>query len=396
MSRCFLGGNWQVRRVRTRCRRKNSGRWSVARGSGSSASSANRAPAAGYAVVLLARPGGTTAAATVSTSVFPANGADQRGDGPLPVPRSMYRGCGRVPHVAFLRRNTPHGSDRPACRSTTRCSARAAMRIGCTIEGTRSPKGIEPQRFDLVDKDTRARAASPPREQASIRSCQYPPWCSRCFTSSRSSPRKTHIRTWLAPQYVLLAGFLLLPGSSSCASHHGSSARPSRPYRCCTGPRAARRSTVRRDDRRVTLIFVVTSVALPLGLGLLIAWLLDAAEQRRWRLADRARRGSSAPRFIPASLIGVISKILPRRKSIRCMNFSLWMDSALEQRRCFIGTLAVVSVIVADACRSRHGISGMLMLNTELPAACTGCEVRWVTLHRGGELPGRHRSADEP
>jgi multiple sugar transport system permease protein len=101
----------------------------------------------------------------------------------------------------------------------------------------------------------------------------------------------------------------------------------------------------------VTLVFVLVSVALQLGLGLLLAWLFDAAERRRVLGALTARVAVVSAWVIPGVLIGVIWKILLIENRSGIVNYWLAQLGLGPAPLLSSGSLALVSVIVANTWR---------------------------------------------
>ena len=101
----------------------------------------------------------------------------------------------------------------------------------------------------------------------------------------------------------------------------------------------------------VTLIFVGASVALQLGLGLLLAWLFDAAERRRVVGSLAARVAVVSAWVIPGVLIGVIWKILLIENRSGIVNYWLAELGLGPAPLLSSSTLALVSVIIANTWR---------------------------------------------
>ena len=101
----------------------------------------------------------------------------------------------------------------------------------------------------------------------------------------------------------------------------------------------------------VTLLFVLASVALQLALGLLLAWLFDAAERRRVLGALTARVAVVSAWVIPGVLIGVIWKILLIENRSGIVNYWLAQLGLGPAPLLSSGSLALASVIVANTWR---------------------------------------------
>jgi multiple sugar transport system permease protein len=101
----------------------------------------------------------------------------------------------------------------------------------------------------------------------------------------------------------------------------------------------------------VTLMFVGASVALQLGIGLLLAWLFDAAERRRVVGGLAARVAVVSAWVIPGVLIGVIWKILLIENRSGIVNYWLSLIGVGPAPLLSSSTLALVSVVVANTWR---------------------------------------------
>jgi multiple sugar transport system permease protein len=101
----------------------------------------------------------------------------------------------------------------------------------------------------------------------------------------------------------------------------------------------------------VTLVFVTVSVVLQLTLGLVLAWLFDAAERRRVVGALAARVAVVSAWVIPGVLIGVIWKILLIENRSGIVNYWLSQVGLGPAPLLSSGTLALASVIVANTWR---------------------------------------------
>jgi multiple sugar transport system permease protein len=96
---------------------------------------------------------------------------------------------------------------------------------------------------------------------------------------------------------------------------------------------------------------VLASVALQLGLGLLLAWLFDAAERRRVMGSLAARVAVVSAWVIPGVLIGVIWKILLIENRSGIVNYWLAQVGLGPAPLLSSATLALMSVIVANTWR---------------------------------------------
>src|SRR5690606_8614214 len=100
-----------------------------------------------------------------------------------------------------------------------------------------------------------------------------------------------------------------------------------------------------------TLVFVLTSVALQLALGLGLAWLFDAAERRGAVGSIAARVAVVSAWVIPGVLIGVIWKVLLIENRSGIVNYWLSLAGIGPAPLLSSGPLAMASLIAANVWR---------------------------------------------
>ena len=159
-------------------------------------------------------------------------------------------------------------------------------------------------------------------------------------------------RLWLAPAILLSGIFLLYPILELVRTAFTDMGAPGTPYRyTLQGFRSLASDPQFLGMIGVTLAFVTGSVALQLGLGLMLAWLFDAAERRRAIGALTARVAVVSAWVIPGVLIGVIWKILLVENRSGMVNYWLSQVGLGPAPLLSSSTLALLSVIVANTWR---------------------------------------------
>ena len=257
--------------------------------------------------------------------------------------------------VRVLRRDA---RARPArgrpCRSTTRSRASCRSQSATPSKARAHLSRRWTTRCASSSRGGRAAAhARASRARASIR------WrgCRRCSRSLLGGVRAARapaagVRLWLAPAVVLVAVFLLYPILELVRIAFTDLGAPGRPYRYTLAriSRARSRSAVLRDDWRHADVRRRVGGAAA-GLGLLLAWLFDAAERRRVVGSLAARVAVVSAWVIPGVLIGVIWKILLIENRSGIVNYWLSQIGLGPAPLLSSSTLALGSVIVANTWR---------------------------------------------
>jgi multiple sugar transport system permease protein len=204
--------------------------------------------------------------------------------------------------------------------------------------------------------------------------------------------RDRGVQAWLVPTVVLVSVFLLYPILELVRVAFTDLTAPGSSYRY-----TFQGFTSLAGDPQffgmigVTLVFVGASVALQMALGLLLAWLFDAAQRRRVMGAWIARVAVVSAWVIPGVLIGVIWKILLIENRSGLVNYWLAQLGLGPAPLLSSATLALVSVIVANTWRGTAfsmlmQYAGMRRIPLELHEAAdleglSGWQrLRWVIL----------------
>jgi multiple sugar transport system permease protein len=197
---------------------------------------------------------------------------------------------------------------------------------------------------------------------------------------------------WLAATIALVAVFLLYPMFDLLRIALTDLAAPGSPYTYTLEGFAALGGDPQFYGMLgVTLVFVGTCVLLQLGLGLLLAWVFDAAERRRVAGSLVARIAVVSAWVIPGVLIGVIWKVLLIENRSGIVNYWLAQLDVGPAPLLSSPTLALASVIVANTWRGTAfsmlmQYAGLRRIPRELHEAAdleglTGWQrLRWVIL----------------
>ena len=157
---------------------------------------------------------------------------------------------------------------------------------------------------------------------------------------------------WLAPALVVIAALVAFPmldlvrlSFTNTRTHGLAYAYTLESYRGVLGDPAFPGMVA------VTLVFLVTSVTLQMGMGLAIAILLDAARRHRARLTLTARIAVVSAWIIPGVLVGVLWRILLIENRSGIVNY--WLSRLGQGPLPLVssGPLALASLIIANAWR---------------------------------------------
>jgi multiple sugar transport system substrate-binding protein len=352
----FLGGNWQFKELRDGLPPEEYAKWAVA-----PIPQHERGPAptgtGGWIWVVFSKdPEKRRAAAEFIFDVEQPHNAARisEGTGRLPVRRSLYRDYEAFQQgpFAFFGALLPSAQARPAVPIYNSISRELQIAIGYAIEGTRTPEQAVDAAFRVVaDEYARTQQESPRRGADPL---LWMPGILAAAAAAMALARagSGSLRAWLAPAIVLSAVFLLYPILELVRVAFTDLGAFGGPYRyTLDGFRSLAGDPAFYGMIGVTLVFVGASVALQLGLGLLLAWLFDAAERRRVLGSLPARIAVVSAWVIPGVIIGVIWKILLVENRAGIVNYGLSLVGLGPLPLLSSGTLALVSLIVANTWR---------------------------------------------
>lgn len=277
----------------------------------------------------------------------------------LPVRRSVYR------DFAVFRENRwyarfgemlAHARARPAVPLYPTISEQLQLAVGYVVAGTRTPEAAVDEAWQAVraaaDRN-RARAAQAPRGTDPLRI--LPPAGAALailLLLWRLGRQHWQAAVWLAPALGLVAAFLVYPVldlvrlAFTDARTHGANYTYG-----VEGLLALATDPDFRGMLVVTLIFVVASVALQIGIGLAIALLLDGAKRRRAPGTTLARVAVVSAWVIPGVLVGVLWRILLMENRAGIASYLLSFLGLGPLPFLSSGAAALASVIVANVWR---------------------------------------------
>jgi multiple sugar transport system substrate-binding protein len=353
----FLGGNWQIRELKDALPPDEFEKWAIAPIPQYQPGPAPTGTGGWIWVVFSKDPEKRRAAARFVLDIeSPANAARiSQGTGRLPVRRSVYRDhdAFRQEPFAFFGGLLTAARARPAVPIYNAITRELQIAIGYAIEGTRTPEEAVDTAYRLVmDEYVGRRTARP-----AVRGFDPVAWVPILLAIAAVAVPLTMtatrgVRLWLAPTLALVSVFLLYPILELVRTAFTSMTSPGAPYvYTFAGFRALGSDPQFAGMIGVTLTFVGASVALQLGLGLLLAWLFDAAERRHVAGSLAARVAVVSAWVIPGVLIGVIWKILLIENRSGIVNYWLAQLGVGPAPLLSSSTLALVSVIVANTWR---------------------------------------------
>lgn len=351
----FLGGNWQVRELEDALSPEDFAKWGVAPMPQLTAGPPLTG-AGGWVWVVFARdPARRAAAAQFILEVeTPRNGARiSEATGRLPVRRSVYRDypAFAVPPVPFFAELLDTARARPAVPIYNSISRELQIAIGYAIEGTKTPAQAVDDAFAILVEEDRNRSMAP-AGQARFDPLTLVPVLLAAALGGLAIARARGVRAWLIPTVALATVFLLYPILELTRMAVTDLAGPGSAYRYTAGAFRALASDPQFYGMiGTTLVFVLTSVALQLGLGLGLAWLFDAAERRRAAGSIAARVAVVSAWVIPGVLIGVIWKILLVENRSGIVNYWLSLVGLGPAPLLSSGPLAMASLIAANVWR---------------------------------------------
>jgi multiple sugar transport system substrate-binding protein len=353
----FLGGNWQLRDLQSGLSPAEFAKWDVA--------PIPQAPGArettgtgGWVWVMFSRdPERQRASAEFLQFVESAasSGRILEQTGQLPVRRSHYR------DLAFFRQDpwyvkfgemVAHGQARPGVPLYPAISEQLQLAVGYAVSGDKTPEQALDEAWAAVQKEAARPRAAPARPSVDAVAV-LPVALVAVAAGALVWPRRGGAGPgWLAPALVVIAALVAFPmldlvrlSFTNTRTHGLGYAYTMESYRGVLGDPAFLGMV------GVTLVFLVTSVGLQMGLGLAIAVLLDAARRHRAPLTLAARIAVVSAWIIPGVLVGVLWRILLIENRSGIVNY--WLSLAGEGPLPLVssGPLALASLIAANGWR---------------------------------------------
>lgn len=393
----FLGGNWQIKELKDSLSPEEFAKWGIAPIPQLRADTVSTGTGGWVWVVFSKDPEKRRAAAQFILDLEAAPNAARisAATGHLPVRQSVYRDAPAFREEPFpiFGNMLSSGKARPAAAIYNAISRELQLAIGYAIEGTTTPERAVDDAFRIVMEEY-GRRSSVVARATGLDPLAWVPGILAAFLGAFAlvRVRDRGVQAWLVPAVVLVSVFLLYPILELVRVAFTDLTAPGSSYRyTLQGFRSLAGDPQFFGMIGVTLVFVGASVALQMALGLMLAWLFDAAERRRVVGALIARVAVVSAWVIPGVLIGVIWKILLIENRSGLVNYWLAQLGLGPAPLLSSATLAVVSVIVANTWRGTAfsmlmQYAGMRRIPLELHEAAdleglSGWQrLRWVIL----------------
>jgi multiple sugar transport system substrate-binding protein len=350
----FLGGNWQLKELQAALSPEEFARWDIAPIPQAQADQFSTGTGGWVWVVFAKDPEKRRAAAEFILDVeAPQNAARiSAATGHLPVRRSVYRDVPafRDPWFTRFGEMLVYGKARPAAAIYDTITRELQLAIGYAIDGTRTPEEAVDRAWGAVVAQEQQRGTV--RARTGFDPIRWVPAGIAFALGAAALAAASHARVWLAGAVALTTLVLVYPILELVRVSLTNTSVPGSPYNyTLAGFRNLLGDPQFYAMIGVTLVFLGCSVALQMGLGLLLAWLFDTAERRRVIGSLAARIAVVGAWVVPGVLVGVIWKILLVENRSGIVNYWLSLIGAGPAPLLSSGTLALGSVIVANAWR---------------------------------------------
>ena len=351
----FLGGNWQVKELQGALSPAEFAKWDIAPIPQFRPDQYSTGTGGWIWVVFAKDPTRRKAAAEFILEVeAPANAARiSAATGHLPVRRSVYRDAPafRDPWFTRFGEMLAYGKARPAAPIYDAITRELQVAIGYAIEGTRTPEQAVDAAWRIVSGEASRRTA-----MATVRTGPDPvrwlPAAGALAAAGAALYVAAASRAWIAGAIALTTLVLVYPILELVRVSLTDTSVPGGPYRyTVAGFRSLLGDPQFYQMVGVTLVFLVCSVALQMGLGMMLAWLFDAAQRRRVVGSLAARTAVVGAWIVPGVLVGVIWKILLVENRSGIVNYWLSLLGAGPAPLLSSSALALASVIVANTWR---------------------------------------------
>lgn len=354
----FLGGNWQLQNLREGLSPAEFAKWDVAP-IPQAPGGVETTGTGGWVWVMFAKdPQRQRASAELLQFVESASNSGRilEATGQLPVRRSTYRDVPffrEDPWYAKFGAMVAHGRARPGVPLYPVISEQLQLAVGYAVSGDKTPEKAVDDAWTAVEKEM-ARPRADPRERPAYDPFTLVPIVLVALGAlALLWPRRGGVGPgWLAPALLVIASLVAFPMldlvrlSLTNTRTHGLAYRYTlESYRGVLGDPAFAGMV------GVTLVFLVTSVALQMGMGLAIAVLLDAARRHRAPLTLAARVAVVSAWIIPGVLVGVLWRILLIENRSGIVNYLLSLAGQGPLPLVSSGPLALTSLIAANGWR---------------------------------------------
>ena len=355
----FLGGNWQLRDLETNLSADEFARWDVApipqaaRGTASTGTG-------GWVWVVFARdPARQRAAAEFIHFVEQAPNAARisAATGHLPVRRSVYKEFPQFNDRWYQRFGeiVLTGRARPAAAIYPAISQQLQLAIGDTVSGAKTPEAALEDAWRAVQSEY-ARRLSTAQVARGIDPLTWVPGLLAAgavlLLVAAVGRQRAFVSVWLFPAVVLVAAVLLYPIFELLRLSMTDTGAPAGPYvYTLESFRAMLVDPHTRVMLAVTLAFVVSSVALQLGIGLALACVIDAARRRGIAGMMFVRAAVVGAWVVPGVIVGVLWKVLLIENRSGIANYTIRLLGGDPLPFLSAGSLALGSIIVANTWR---------------------------------------------
>ena len=353
----FLGGSWQLPDLEAGLPPAEFAKWDVApipQAPGAEESTGT----GGWVWVMFARdPARQRASAEFLEFVESAANSVRIREvtGQLPVRKSTYEApvFREDPWYRKFGAMVAHGRARPGVPLYPVISEQLQLAVGYAVSGDKTPEQATDDAWRAVERE-----AARPRGRASARPsfdpvAVLPMALVAALALALLWPRRGAASPgWLAPALVLIGALVAFPmldlvrlSFTDTRTHGLAYAYTTESYRGVLADPAFPGMVA------VTLVFLVASVALQMGMGLAIAVLLDAARRHRAPLTLFARVAVVSAWIIPGVLVGVLWRILLIENRSGIVNYWLSLIGQGPLPLVSSGPLALFSLIVANGWR---------------------------------------------
>lgn len=359
----FLGGNWQARDMKNTLPPEEFARWDAAPIPQAEASLRSTGTG-GWVWVMFARdPVKQRAAVDFMRFVESKENVARisMATGQLPVRRSVYRDFAFFRDDPWYRKFgeiVAHGKARPAVPLYPAISEQLQLAVGYAVSGDKTPEQAVDDAWravaDLAAR-RRARAGAAAGDRGFDPLAALPAALAAALAVGLLLQLRGHqaaLRGWLGPALVLVTALLVYPMLDLLRLSLTDVRTQGEAFRY--GPMSY--AAVLGDPAfygvlGVTVVFVVGCVTLQLGLGLLIAVLVDSARRRGLRGTLAVRVSVVSAWVIPGVLVGVIWRILLIENRSGIVNYWLSLFGVGPLPLISSAGLALASVMAANVWR---------------------------------------------
>jgi len=277
----------------------------------------------------------------------------------LPVRKSVYADLPYFSDNRFYRKfgeMLVGARARPAVAIYPAISEQLQLAVGYSVSGDKTPEQAVDDAWNAVLKvAARRREAANAGPRATDPFAAMPSVAAIGLLLLVLVPLwRTHraLLLWLTPALGLVTAFLVYPMlelmrlSLTDSRTHGAAY-----HYTLTSVTSLLRDPDFRGMVGTTLVFVLASVLLQLGIGLMLAVLIDAARRRGAKGTLAARLAVVSAWVVPGVLVGVLWRILLMENKAGIGNYVLSLFGVGPQPFLSTGALAMASVIVANAWR---------------------------------------------